>query len=127
MFDCSVSSLCGFWLPHKPLVACLTAPSLHFVDSGCLINREAIFEPRDIDTLMTPSRSSMARIVAHFIDLPLLESKVTSPGAPYEYFVDVLQRVKNHAPLQMGELTPRRCKELFFQNPKRSVSESARL
>jgi len=40
---------------------------------------------------------------------------------PYEYFVDVLQRVKNHPPLQMGELTPRRWKELFAQNPKRSV------
>ncbi len=40
---------------------------------------------------------------------------------PYEYFVDVLQRVKNHPPLQMGELTPRRWKELFAKNPKRSV------
>ena len=40
---------------------------------------------------------------------------------PYEYFVDVLQRVKNHPPLQMDELTPRRWKELFAQNPKRSV------
>ena len=40
---------------------------------------------------------------------------------PYEYLVDVLQRVKNHPPLQMGELTPRRWKELFAQNPKRSV------
>ena len=40
---------------------------------------------------------------------------------PYEYRVDVLQRVKNHPPLQMGELTPRSWKELFAQNPKRSV------
>ncbi len=40
---------------------------------------------------------------------------------PYEYLVDVLQRVKTHPPLQMGELTPRRWKELFAQNPKRSV------
>ena len=40
---------------------------------------------------------------------------------PYEYFVDVLQRVKNHPPLQMGELTPRRWKELFANSPKRSV------
>ena len=40
---------------------------------------------------------------------------------PYEYLVDVLQRVKTHRPLQMGELTPRRRKELFVQNPKRSV------
>jgi hypothetical protein len=40
---------------------------------------------------------------------------------PYEYFVDVLQRVKEQAPLQMDELTPRRWKELFAQNPKRSV------
>ena len=40
---------------------------------------------------------------------------------PYEYFVDVLQRVKTHPPLQMDELTPRRWKELFAKNPKRSV------
>jgi transposase len=40
---------------------------------------------------------------------------------PYEYFVDVLQRVKNHPPLQIGELTPRRWKELFANSPKRSV------
>jgi hypothetical protein len=40
---------------------------------------------------------------------------------PYEYLVDVLQRVKTHPPLQMGELTPRRWKELFAQSPKRSV------
>ena len=40
---------------------------------------------------------------------------------PYEYLVDVLQRVKKHPPLQMGELTPRRWKELFAKNPKRSV------
>jgi hypothetical protein len=31
------------------------------------------------------------------------------------------QRVNNHPPLQMGELTPRRWKELFAKNPKRSV------
>ena len=40
---------------------------------------------------------------------------------PYEYLVDVLQRVKNHPPLQMGELTPCRSKELFAQNSKRTV------
>ena len=40
---------------------------------------------------------------------------------PYEYFVDVLQRVKTHPPLQMDELTPQRWKELFAKNPKRSV------
>ena len=40
---------------------------------------------------------------------------------PYEYFVDVLQRVAEHPPLQMDELTPRRWKELFANNPKRSV------
>lgn len=39
---------------------------------------------------------------------------------PYDYFVDVLQRVKDHPPLQMDELTPRRWKELFANNPKRS-------
>ena len=40
---------------------------------------------------------------------------------PYEYFVNVLQRVKNHPPLKMGELTPRRRKELFKKSDKRSV------
>jgi transposase len=40
---------------------------------------------------------------------------------PYGYLVDVLQRVKNHPPLQMGELTPLRWKQLFAQSPKRSV------
>lgn len=39
---------------------------------------------------------------------------------PYDYFVDVLQRVKDHPPLQMDELTPRRWKQLFASNPKRS-------
>lgn len=32
---------------------------------------------------------------------------------PYDYFVDVLQRIKDHPPLQMDELTPRRWKELL--------------
>lgn len=40
---------------------------------------------------------------------------------PYDYFVDVLQRVKDHPPLQMDELTPRRWKELFASNPLRST------
>lgn len=39
---------------------------------------------------------------------------------PYDYFVDVLQRVKDHPPLQMDELTPRRWKALFASNPLRS-------
>jgi hypothetical protein len=34
-----------------------------------------------------------------------------------EYFVDALQRVKTHPPLQMDELTPRRWKELFAKSP----------
>lgn len=32
---------------------------------------------------------------------------------PYEYFVDVLQRVKDHPPLQMAEFKPWRWKQLF--------------
>jgi hypothetical protein len=40
---------------------------------------------------------------------------------PYDYFVDVLRRVKDHPPLQMDELTPRRWKELFASNPLRST------
>jgi hypothetical protein len=40
---------------------------------------------------------------------------------PYEYLVDVPQRVKIHPPLQLGELTPQCWKELFARSPKRSV------
>lgn len=40
---------------------------------------------------------------------------------PYEYFVDVLQRVKDHPPSQMDELTSRRWKELFAQKNMRSI------
>jgi hypothetical protein len=39
---------------------------------------------------------------------------------PYDYFVDVLQQVKDYPPLQMDELTPRRWKELFASDPMRS-------
>lgn len=40
---------------------------------------------------------------------------------PYEYFVDVLQRVSDHPSSKIDELTPRRWKQLFAQNPKRSM------
>jgi transposase len=40
---------------------------------------------------------------------------------PQEYFIDVLQRVKTYPALRMGELTLSRWKELFAENPKRSV------
>jgi len=43
---------------------------------------------------------------------------------PYDYFVDVLQRVHSHPPAQMEELTPRRWKELFAPNPMRSILHS---
>jgi len=49
------------------------------------------------------------------------ELAVTHNIDPYDYFVDVLQRVKDHPPLQMDELTPRRWKELFASNPLRAT------
>jgi transposase len=39
---------------------------------------------------------------------------------PYDYFVDVLQRVGQHPASKVDELTPRRWKELFAANPLRS-------
>ena len=39
---------------------------------------------------------------------------------PYDYFVDVLQRVGQHPASRVGELTPRRWKQLFAANPLRS-------
>jgi hypothetical protein len=39
---------------------------------------------------------------------------------PYTYFVDVLQRVALHPAAKVHELTPRRWKELFAENPLRS-------
>jgi transposase len=39
---------------------------------------------------------------------------------PYDYFVDVLQRVGQHPASKVDELTPRRWKELFATNPLRS-------
>ena len=39
---------------------------------------------------------------------------------PYEYLVDVLQRVGQHPASRVAELTPRRWKELFADNPLRS-------
>jgi hypothetical protein len=40
---------------------------------------------------------------------------------PYDYFVDVLQRIHSHPPTQIEELTPRRWKELFAKDPMRSI------
>jgi transposase len=40
--------------------------------------------------------------------------------APYEYFVDVLQRVETHPAIRVKELTPRLWKEHFAANPMRS-------
>jgi transposase len=39
---------------------------------------------------------------------------------PYDYFVDVLQRVGQHPAARVDELTPRRWKQLFAANPLRS-------
>jgi len=39
---------------------------------------------------------------------------------PYEYLVDVLQRVGQHPASRVDELTPRRWKALFAANPLRS-------
>ena len=39
---------------------------------------------------------------------------------PYDYFVDVLQRVGQHPAAQVEQLTPRRWKELFAHQPLRS-------
>ena len=36
---------------------------------------------------------------------------------PYDYFVDVLQRVGQHPASQVEQLTPRRWKDLFAGNP----------
>jgi hypothetical protein len=39
---------------------------------------------------------------------------------PYDYFVDVLQRVGQHPASNVEQLTPRRWKELFAHQPLRS-------
>ena len=39
---------------------------------------------------------------------------------PYDYLVDVLQRIGQHPASKVEELTPRRWKELFASNPLRS-------
>jgi hypothetical protein len=39
---------------------------------------------------------------------------------PYDYLVDVLQRVGQHPAAQVAQLTPRLWKALFAQNPLRS-------
>jgi hypothetical protein len=44
---------------------------------------------------------------------------------PYDYLVDVLQRVGQHPASRVNELTPRRWKELFAANPLRSALYNA--
>jgi len=39
---------------------------------------------------------------------------------PYDYLVDVLQRVSEHPASRVAELTPRQWKPLFAANPVRS-------
>ncbi|WP_255208833.1 transposase domain-containing protein [Paraburkholderia youngii] len=39
---------------------------------------------------------------------------------PYDYLVDVLQRVGQHPASRVHELTPRMWKQLFADNPLRS-------
>jgi len=41
-------------------------------------------------------------------------------GHPYDYFVDVLQRVGQHPASLVHQLTPRNWKDLFAENPLRS-------
>jgi hypothetical protein len=43
--------------------------------------------------------------------------------SPYDYLVDVLQRVSQHPANRVEELTPRRWKELFAASPLRSDLE----
>ena len=45
---------------------------------------------------------------------------------PYDYLVDVLQRVGQHPACQVQELTPRLWKTLFADNPLRSPLQSQR-
>jgi hypothetical protein len=40
---------------------------------------------------------------------------------PYTYLVDVLQRIDTHPQSRVSELTPRRWKEKFGDNPMRSM------
>jgi len=39
---------------------------------------------------------------------------------PYEYLIDVLQRISQHPAARVAELTPRLWKQLFASNPMRS-------
>ena len=45
---------------------------------------------------------------------------------PYDYLVDVLQRVSQHPASQVHELTPRWWKQLFADNPLRSTLHTSR-
>jgi transposase len=85
--------------------------------------RRKFFESQDIE----PERAKEALDMIgelYVIEAALREQALRDEAKdiePYEYFVNVLQRVKNHPPLKMGELTPRRRKELFKKSDKRSV------
>lgn len=39
---------------------------------------------------------------------------------PYDYFVDVLQRISQHPPSLVHQLTPRVWRQMFADNPLRS-------
>ena len=58
--------------------------------------------------VLTPSQSLLVTCRLHDID-------------PYDYFVDVLQRVGEHPASKVGQLTPRCWKELFALAPKRGT------
>jgi len=45
---------------------------------------------------------------------------------PYDYLVDVLQRVGEHPASRVHELTPRLWKQLFAANPLRSALHNLR-
>ena len=68
-------------------------------------------------------RVIMSRLGAHQIGVmqSLLVTCKLHDIDPYDYLVDVLQRISQHPNSKIDELTPRRWKELFANNPMRSA------
>ena len=80
-------------------------PSLWQLNDNCHIVRTQSY-PRHTYQILA-ERSLLATCRLHDID-------------PYDYFVDVLQRVGQHPASKVDELTPRRWKQLFAAHPLRS-------
>ncbi|MCP4041843.1 MAG: transposase domain-containing protein, partial [Gammaproteobacteria bacterium] len=61
-------------------------------------------------------------IGAHYVGI--IQSLITTCRLqginPYDYFVDVLQRIDTHPANKVHELTPREWKQRFADNPLRS-------